>query len=274
LRDTLEITESSCVLRATGRQTGRTRSLVPGASAVRWLHYGRIILKANDAALAFHTAEHEVGLICLKGGARVSACGESLAMVQYDALYIPRDARVEVAPGANGCDFAEVSAFVEGSYPLQFVPFTKVRSDPGLHFKAGGQSSHRDLNILIGKNVEAGRIMAGVTFSEPGNWTSWPPHEHGEMLEEAYLYIDMPKPAWGMQFVYTNPANPELVTVVHEDDCVVMPQGYHPNVAAPGGSINFLWMMAAHREGIDRQFGAVNVQPEYADGGSGIEKGR
>jgi 5-deoxy-glucuronate isomerase len=50
-----------------------------------------------------------------------------------------------------------------------------------------------------------------------------------------------------------------------------MPQGYHPNVAAPGGSINFLWMMAANREGVDRQFGVVNVQPEYAAKGSGLE---
>ena len=45
---------------------------------------------------------------------------------------------------------------------------------------------------------------------------------------------------------------------------MLMPQGYHPNVAAPGGAINFLWMMAANREDDDRQFGVVNVQPEFA----------
>ena len=112
--------------------------------------------------------------------------------------------------------------------------------------------------------------MAGVTFSSDGNWTSWPPHEHENMLEEAYLYIDMPAPQWGIQFVYTNAQEPELVQVVREGDVVLMPQGYHPNVAAPGGSINFLWMMAANREGDDRQFGVVNVQPEYAAGGSGL----
>jgi len=45
---------------------------------------------------------------------------------------------------------------------------------------------------------------------------------------------------------------------------VLMPQGYHPNVAAPGGSINFLWMMAANREREDRKYGVFNVQPEFA----------
>ena len=53
-----------------------------------------------------------------------------------------------------------------------------------------------------------------------------------------------------------------------------MPEGYHPNVAAPGGPINFLWMMAAKREDVDRQFGVVNVQPEFAAGGSGLDQGR
>ncbi|HEX9425524.1 MAG TPA: 5-deoxy-glucuronate isomerase [Pyrinomonadaceae bacterium] len=57
-------------------------------------------------------------------------------------------------------------------------------------------------------------------------------------------------------------------------DVLCLPKGYHPNVAAPGGQINFLWMMAAVREGEDRQFGVVNVQPEYAASGSGLEAAR
>jgi 5-deoxy-glucuronate isomerase len=61
------------------------------------------------------------------------------------------------------------------------------------------------------------------------------------------------------------------VQVVREGDVVIMPKGFHPNVAAPGGSINFLWMMAANKEGDDRQFGVVNVQPEFATGVSGLE---
>ena len=123
-----------------------------------------------------------------------------------------------------------------------------MQKDPALHFNAGKETNQREVNVLIGKNVEAGRIMAGVTFSAPGNWTSWPPHEHAAMLEEAYLYIDMPAPSFGLQLVYTDAREPELATIVREGDVVLMPQGYHPNVAAPGGSINFLWMMAANRE--------------------------
>ena len=177
-------------------------------------------------------------------------------------------------PGADGCDLAEIAAPVDARHPVQFVAFDDVRKDPGLHFEAGGPSAKRDLNVLIGKNVQAGRIMAGVTFSQPGNWTSWPPHEHAAMLEEAYLYIDMPAPAFGIQLVYTNAREPEVATIVREGDVVLMPKGYHPNVAAPGGSINFLWMMAAHRENDDRQYGVVNVQPDFAATPSGLDAGR
>jgi 5-deoxy-glucuronate isomerase len=267
------INRETCFVTGTHKQPGRSLSVSPGATASRNLFYGRIIIAAGEAPITFETAERETGLICLNGSANVTVDSSPFALNRYDALYVPRDARVEVST-SDGCDLAELAAPVEKHYPVQFVSFTEVRNDPALHFMAGKPPVERDLNILLGKNVEAGRIMAGVTFSSDGNWTSFPPHEHQDMLEEAYLYIDMPAPQWGIQMVYTDLKEPELVQIVREGDVVLMPQGYHPNVAAPGGSINFLWMMAANREGVDRQFGVVNVQPEYAAKGSGLEASR
>jgi 5-deoxy-glucuronate isomerase len=266
------ITPETCFVPKTHEGKGRRTAVAPGETAARYLHYGRITLDAGDAPVKFNTGEHEVGLICLNGKASVNANTESFELDRYDAVYVPRDSQIAVeASGPSGCDLAEVSAPVDKRYPMKFVSYKEVRENPKLHLIAGKPPAERDLNVLIGANVEAGRIMAGVTFSTPGNWTSWPPHEHSKLLEEAYLFIDMPAPSFGVQFVYTDPQKPELVQVVREGDCVLMPQGYHPNVAAPGGQINFLWMMAAIREGEDRLYGVVNVQPEYAAGGSGLE---
>ncbi|HYM60190.1 MAG TPA: 5-deoxy-glucuronate isomerase [Thermoanaerobaculia bacterium] len=269
----------TCVARDTGSRRGRHLAVTPQNTAARHLHVGRIVLGESDGPVTYTTGELETGFVCLKGRATVDVvpAGGNRALHklgQYDALYIPRDSEVVVTAEPGGCDIAEVAAPVAKHYPIQLVRFAGVQADPTLHFPTGGPSSERTVNVLIGKNVQAGRIMAGVTFSRPGNWTSWPPHEHGRMLEEAYLYIDMPAPGWGLQLVYNDPRNPELVAVVREGDCVLMPQGYHPNVSAPGGTINFLWMMAAIREGEDRQFGVVNVQPEYAQTGSGLEAAR
>jgi len=268
------IAPGTCIVRDTAGRKGRTRAVEPGPTASRYLHYGRIILGADDAAVRFTTAALETGLICLRGEATVTAGGASYALGRFDALYVPRDSDVEVTAGAAGCDLAEIAAPVEKRRPVQFVSFAAAANDPSLHFTTGGDATKREISVLIGKNIDAGRIMAGVTFSQPGHWTSWPPHEHAAMLEEAYLYIEMPPPSFGIQLVYANPREPELATIVREGDIVLMPQGYHPNVAAPGGSINFVWMMAAHREDVDRQYGVVNVQPDFAALGSGLDAAR
>jgi len=166
----------------------------------------------------------------------------------------------------------EVSAAdVAGNYPLQVIRYADLAADPKRKFRAGGEATSRDLNIVIGDNVQTGRILLGFTRSLQGNWTSWPPHEHTKMLEELYVYFDMPPPAFGIQLVYTRPEAPELAAIVREGDAVLMPAGYHPNVSAPGHGINFIWMMAARREVADRKFGVVNVQPGFDQKGSGLE---
>lgn len=270
----LTISPSTCVIRNTAARRGRTLAVSPGVTASQHLFYGRIILAAGDPVVAFDTGDRETALISLSGEATVAVDAMPHRLERYDAIYVPRNCAVTVQGGPAGGDLAEVAAPVTRQHPIQIVRFREVQQNPGLHFETGGPAARRELNVLIGKNVEAGRIMAGVTFSQPGNWTSWPPHEHATMLEEAYLYIDMPAPGFGVQMVYTDRQEPELATIVREGDVVLMPKGYHPNVAAPGGSINFLWMMAAHREDVGRQYGVVNVQPEFASLGSGLDKGR
>jgi len=261
------------VFRGTHLRKGRTSAVTPLNSSMRQLSYGRVRLDSTLPSVTFSLADQEAGFICLSGQATITVDGQTFAVKQYDALYVPRDSSVTIATESEA-DLAEFSAPVANRYPIQFVPYAEILTDGSLHFKTGGPATSRTLNIMLGKNVQAGRIMAGLTISEPGNWTSWPPHEHAAMLEELYVYTEMPPPGFGIQLVYTDPRDPEIATIVREGDAVLMPRGYHPNVSAPGGRIGFLWAMAAHREVEDRQFGVVNVQPEFAQGGSGLEASR
>jgi 5-deoxy-glucuronate isomerase len=270
---TATLDRSQVVFRRTNAHTGRKLSITPANSAMRELSYGRIVLPAGAAALTFETGGDEVALIGLGGQATVAVDGASYTLGKFDSLYIPRGHSVNVAT-ADGADIAECRAPVAGTYPLRHVPYSEVAANPGLKFQTGGDASRRTLNILIGKNVEAGRLMAGVTWSEPGNWTSWPPHEHGTLAEELYVYFDMPPEAFGLQLVYTDRNEPERVELVRDGDAVLMPKGYHPNVSIPGHPISFLWVMAAHREVEDRLFGVVNVHPDFAQAKSGLEAGR
>jgi 5-deoxy-glucuronate isomerase len=261
------------VFRRTNSHIGRRISVSPENSANRHLAYGRIILKDQTKSISFDNGDRETGFLVLSGAARVSTSGTVYDLNRFDSLYIPRDSHIEVSTSAEA-DIAEFSSEVDGRYPLKAVLYEEVSKNPALKFNAGSSAQSRVVNIVLGSNVEAGRLMLGFTLSEPGNWTSWPPHEHTEMLEEMYVYFDMPEPAFGIQLVYNDTQNPELVTVVRDGDAVLMPAGYHPNVSIPGHRISFIWAMAAHREQADRQFGVVNVQPGFGAAGSGLEASR
>ena len=261
------------VFRRTNGQTGRHLAVTPENSTMRHLAYGRIILNSTRPSVSFSNGDRETGLLCLSGNAAVKVAGKEFEIGKFDAIYVPRDSSIEIST-RNSVDLAEFSSDVTGRYPLKVVRYADVQKDPGLKFATGGPGSSRELNMLIAKNVEAGRLVAGFTYSDPGNWTSWPPHEHAKMLEEIYVYFDMPAPAYGIQLVYNDTDYPELITAVRDGDAVLMPSGYHPNVSVPGHRIAFLWAMAAHREVEDRQFGVVNVQPGFDRGGSGLETGR
>lgn len=261
------------VFRKTNAHLGRKISVSPGNSTNRHLSYGRIILNSLTSEASFNNGDQETGLIVLSGEANITAGTEETHLSQYDAIYVPRETHIRVST-SSAVDIAEFSSDVGKKYPLQVVRFSEISRDPGLKFTTGGQSSQRHLHMLLAKNIQAGRLVAGFTYSEPGNWTSWPPHEHAKMLEEMYVFFDMPAPAYAIQLVYNDTEYPELVTVVRDGDAVLMPSGFHPNVSVPNHRVCFLWAMAAHREVEDRQFGVVNVQPGFDQGGSGLEKGK
>ena len=164
-----------------------------------------------------------------------------------------REKIVAASTSQGAFDLAEIAAPSSKKYPVQFVRFEEVKKNPDLVKQAGFEPYARNLHTLIGeKNVQASRLLAGVTFSKDGNWTSWPPHDHNKEKEEIYLYIDMPHPNFGIHLNYIDFKDMEMVVPVWEGDAVAIKKGYHYNVATPGTTIGFLWMMAAIREEKDQ----------------------
>ncbi len=163
------------VFRKTNAEAGRNVSVTPLNSTNRHLNYGRIILNAHAPSVRFSNGECETGFIVLSGSARIRMGMETFELGEYDGVYIPRDSEIEVST-QTAVDIAEFFAPVSKQYPLQIIRHEDVEKDPALRFTAGGPGQHRTLSIVLGKNVEAGRLIAGFTRSEPGNWTSWPPH--------------------------------------------------------------------------------------------------
>lgn len=251
------------LFRGTQRVQGRKRIIHQYNSGLEYLRYGRIVLGQGGGSVEVESQDEELGFICLAGTGTIRTNGRTFALGKYDALYLPRDSRCSIV-SSQPFDVAEMAAPATKQHPAQFVRFEEVLGNPKLVNKAGFEPYARTIHTLIGEtNVQADRLLAGVTFSQDGNWTSWPPHDHHKEKEEIYLYTDMPAPSFSLHLNYTDWRDMEMVVPVWDGDAVAIKNGYHYNVASPGTTTRFLWMMAAIRAEQDRVFTQVTVQPEF-----------
>src|SRR5262244_1686688 len=143
------------VFRNTGAHSGRKVVITPQNSTMQHLCYARIKLDSASPEVSFNTGNKETAIICLSGPADFTVGENKFTLGKYDAAYIPRSSQVQIR--GKAADLAEFSAEVKGNYPLQVVKYADVQKDKSLHFMTGGAATMRDLNILVGKNVQAGR---------------------------------------------------------------------------------------------------------------------
>ena len=258
------MSDNAILIRNTADQSGRNISMTPDNTPLRFLSCGRVILDDSVARVEADSGDQEVFLLCLKGEAVVSSGGHDHSLGRFDSLFIPPGNAYRIE-SRGGADLVEASAPSAKTGQPSFIPFQGLKDDPDYHMMAGGDSSTREIYKLVDTNVDASRLLCGLTFGQAGHWTSWSPHEHASSREEVYLYIDMPRPAFGLQMIYKDLHNVDFVEPVFEDDAVVITEGYHPNVGIPGYGINFVWIMAGIQPEVDRDWADMNFQPEFLD---------
>ncbi|MFI5263638.1 MAG: 5-deoxy-glucuronate isomerase [Candidatus Kapaibacterium sp.] len=251
------------LFRNTASQKGRVISMTPKNSAFKFLSAGRIILDKGTPKASGVNEGAETTLMCLHGMGSVSVGGSSYELNRFDGIYIPRGMQFEVTTN-EFVDLVEASCPTEKVHPVKYVNYEReVKDSDSLTLHVGAEPYYRDIHKVIAENVEGSRILMGVTMSKPGNWTSWPPHEHEATREELYLFFDIPQPGFGTQFIYTDLDKPEFAMPVNENDAVTIVKGYHPNVASPGYPINFCWALCSLEDDTWRTLGGVNVQPGF-----------
>jgi 5-deoxy-glucuronate isomerase len=67
------------------------------------------------------------------------------------------------------------------------------------------------------------------------------------VLEEIYAYRFRRPEAWGLQRVYRADRSRDCLFEVRDGDCVIVPDGYHPFVAAHGDDAWYLNALAGDR---------------------------
>lgn len=250
------------LFRDTASKKGRNIVITPETSDFKFISAGRIILDATVGSAVAENEGSETVLLVLHGSGTISVSGRRFDVNRLDGVYVPRGQEFMVQT-AGELDILEASAPTSQTYPLAHVKYSDIRDAEDYHLEVGEEPYYRDIWKILAENVGGSRLLAGVTMSKPGNWTSWPPHEHAATQEELYLFFDMPRPGFGTQYIYHSLEAPELVAPVYENDAVTIVEGYHPNVAAPGFPINFVWILCSLEEETYRKVGGVNVQPEF-----------
>ena len=216
----------------------------------------------------FETRQTEMCLAVIKGSAHF-ACAlaggseEKGEAVFRDMIIIPPNSRVECSSGQGVLMAYEAPSELGAEFG--HIRFADVDKNPKTHRLYGKKEigSFRDVWNYVDSDYRCSRLMMGMCYGRDGNWTSWPPHEHGAEREEVYVYIDMEK-TFAVQLVYEDMDNPLAADIVREGDLISIPSGYHPNVGSPAGRIAFVYCMTAKEPG-KRQFMDLRLQKEYGE---------
>jgi 5-deoxy-glucuronate isomerase len=118
----------------------------------------------------------------------------------------------------------------------------------------GGDNATRQINSIIPPGFPSQRLVVVEVYTPGGNWSSYPPHKHdvhktdraGQLIEadldEIYYYRIEPPDGFALQRIYTDPESPlhragfpiDAAVAAHDNDVVLIPEGYHP-VSSPFG---------------------------------------
>lgn len=252
---------SDYLFKNTGSKKGRHIYISPENSSLQFLSFARIILDEEIKSVKCESKGNEVSLICLKGNGSVSVDKRKYNLKQFDCIYIPKEKEYTIT-AENKIDISESFAPSDKKGKPVFVSFDSIKNSE-FFSDEGHEFCKRETYKLIDKNIDASRLLCGITFSKPGNWTNWPPYTHQKSKEGVFLFVNMPKPSFGIQMIYNDPEKTEFIQPVFEDDAVIITDGYHPNAAIPGYGINFVWMIASLNPGKNRDLADVEFQEEF-----------
>jgi 5-deoxy-glucuronate isomerase len=215
------------------------------------------------------TGDRELGLVMLGGVCSVESSRGSFPVVGGRAdvfsgkphtLYLPVETSFTVT-AATACDLAFCYSRAGEAYPARLVGPDEVEVEI-----RGGANATRQINHMLRPDFPVHRLLVCEVYTPGGNWSSYPPHKHdvhappGEVdLEEIYYYrVDRPE-GYAIQKVYTADRRLDETITVRDGELVLVPEGYHPVVAAHGYNVYYLNALAGSARSM-----AASDDPDYA----------
>ena len=248
--------------------SGDTLVVTPESTGFEYLSL-RIRRILRGERLSSETGSSELGIVVLGGRCSV----ESTAGSWFDfgsranvfeglptALYLPIETKFIVVAETD-CEVALCFSRAEEKYAAQLIKPDDVEVEV-----RGGANATRQINHILKPEFLAQRLLLVEVYTPSGNWSSYPPHKHDVHsppdevdLEEIYYYkIDRPE-GYAIQRVYTPDGRINETLTVRDGELVLVPEGYHPVVAAHGYNVYYLNALAGSARSM-----AASDDPAYA----------
>jgi 5-deoxy-glucuronate isomerase len=210
------------------------------------------------------TSREEIVIVPLVGRAKITFNGETHELYRKDLFrtladiaYLPprttyRIEAVEMFEVAIG------GAPADGKLPARIIRRNQIPT--GIR---GDANAKRSVSTLADSDELTERLVVYEIHTPSGNWSSFPPHRHdtrdnSSYHEETYYYRFLPENGFAIQRIYTRDTDLDVAIPVHDGDVVLIHEGYHPVVKAPGTNAYYLNFLA----GDVRKISAVN-DPNY-----------
>jgi 5-deoxy-glucuronate isomerase len=260
--------------KADARDPDLILSITPEDAGWDYIYFQARRLSAGSS-WSFNSGENELAIVILSGKFSVTSNrGEWQAIEREDvwtgagtALYLPRGTEFTITAERDS-EFAVTWVATDEDYD----PWLIRPQDVPISVR-GGDNVSRQINDLLPPGSAVHRLVLVEVYTPSGNWSSYPPHKHdvhiedetGNLieadLEEVYFYkIDKPH-GYAYQRVYTDQnspmqqaGNPIDALVKAENNCAVLvPEGYHPVVSAPGYTTYYLNVLAGSAQSLANQ---------------------
>jgi len=177
-------------------------------------------------------------------------------------LYVPVGTeRVEIEGLSDTNEVGVCGARASRKFPAAVIEPSAVE----VEIRGGGNAT-RQINHILKPDFQADRLLVVEVYTPSGNWSSYPPHKHdvhnppGEVdLDEIYYYKISQPEGFAIQRVYTRDGRRNETLTVRDNEVVLIPDGYHPVVAAHGYDCYYLNVLAGSARSM-----AATDDPDYA----------
>jgi 5-deoxy-glucuronate isomerase len=234
----------------------------------QYLSFENVRLQAGQVREAA-TEGHELAIVVLGGACSVgSSRGDFPSFggrkTVFDGkpftLYLPVSTTFRLTAETD-CDLAFCYCKAEEAHPARLVTPDAVR----VEIRGGGNAT-RQINHILTPEFDAQRLLVVEVYTPGGNWSSYPPHKHDVHdpprevdLEEFYYYRVSRPEGYAIQRVYTADRRLDATMTVRDGEMVLVPEGYHPVVAAHGYDVYYLNALAGSARSM-----AASDDPDYA----------